>query len=488
MLKKYTILYVCISSLINIIVLNAQDFIPPFRNNTIIELLKLENKNHLIKNIIILSDTYKNYPDSASFTYDDKGNILSEKYINRYSVGAGQAEYSKTAYYYSYDTDGKLLTGNCQYFNGSEWLNDYKVTYIYNENNLPVSELKEIWLNNDWIEHSNIIYTYNNLNLLESDLMLKWKNNSWENDFKRTYQYDSLGNINNFLREIWLNGIWVNSYKTTYSYDYRKNMLTSLGETWDDSLWLNSFSLIFSYDSSNNTTSREEKRWKKSDLIYHDSVAFIYDSNNNIVYHSIDIQVDYIYNNTGFFVNTFEYIYGSTGNILFKISRKYNALGLNLQLLDSYKYDEDGFLTEGLYEAWDGEKWQISDRLNLAINISDSHRKKTFLSSHCFKFIVNYFLSMDAEEPSYGNLPIISCIPNPVSEILDVRVNKFILNPYSLGIYDSRGNKVYSYNDILPGKHSGHFRINVNEFPQGIYSLVLNSSEIVYHEKIIILK
>jgi hypothetical protein len=75
--------------------------------------------------------------------------------------------------------------------------------------------------------------------LLSEEIIQEWDGINWVNDWKITRTYDNNDNKIETLEEYWDGSNWVNDRMHTYTYDGNNNRIEWLVQTWDGSNWVN---------------------------------------------------------------------------------------------------------------------------------------------------------------------------------------------------------------------------------------------------------
>lgn len=188
--------------------------------------------------------------------------------------------------YNSFNVDSRLV----EVLGNGFWLNDYRNTMQYDNNNLLLTSLGEDWNGTNWEYHQNNTFTfdingnlvlvisenrdnsawvYNKRNTLTYDgnhnlitlLTERWQTGNWVYTTKETYTYNVNGRITDWLLESYANNIWENNRKETYTLDDAGNILTRTTEYWSGASWLNTRYSVLSYDSNNQMLSEVYSNW-----------------------------------------------------------------------------------------------------------------------------------------------------------------------------------------------------------------------------------
>jgi len=134
-----------------------------------------------------------------------------------------------------------------QGWDGSIWVNYWKKTYTYDENNNMIEMLSQTWDNSNWVNYLKGINTYDENNNMIEELSLVWVSSNWVNNTKWIYIYDVYNNRIEWLQQFWDGGNWLDVFKYTYIYDVNNNMVEELRQQWDGNNWVNGTKINFSY-------------------------------------------------------------------------------------------------------------------------------------------------------------------------------------------------------------------------------------------------
>jgi|GEM_PF-2193231 len=219
------------------------------------------------------------YNQRSESNYDELNRITSNR---KYRWDNSISDWSKselTEYTYLNDTDKKTIQ-IISNWDGSDYLLNSKLTYIYDEAKNLLEEVTSVWADNNWFDGSKIVYSdyneYGDFGKKEELVFNDWSLMDWEVRFSTTYEY-----IYNEKGEM-ISSIETDSrglqYKNEYEYDKFGNLIllalyekTVNSEDWkgvyyytyvynDDNLWIN----IIAYS----WTGSDWEPFRKSDLTY----------------------------------------------------------------------------------------------------------------------------------------------------------------------------------------------------------------------------
>ena len=84
-----------------------------------------------------------------------------------------------------------------------------------------------------------------------------------------------------------------------------------------------------------------------------------------------------------------------------------------------------------------------------------------------------------------GENKTINIAPNPAKDFINIFVNSLSNTTYSIKIYDINGKCIFT-NNFIAEKGINKYKIKLNSFIPGIYTLELSQNENIYIEKLII--
>jgi len=163
--------------------------------------------------------------------------------------------------------NNNLLEELTQNWDGANWVNYWKFTYVYDGNNNRLEELKQNWSGSNWVNHWRYTYTYDGNNNMIGELKQDWGGSTWDIDWRNTYTYIG-NNMIEELRQNWFNSNWVNHWRETYTYDGSNNMIEDLYQEWRDSNhWRDVHKYTFAYDVNNNLLEELHEYWDGANWI-----------------------------------------------------------------------------------------------------------------------------------------------------------------------------------------------------------------------------
>lgn len=184
-----------------------------------------------------------------------------------------------TTYFYYYDENYNLDERLEKSPDGSALL--HKNLYYYNDNNyLKVEERIFDYNSSEWVLKKKILYSYDvaNDNLLEK-IEKNWDGSEFEDYSKRTYVYDDNNNIDYYTIQHWISDYWINTSKWFYYYDQSNHLYSMLSRAWDDDIsdWVDfSRNFLTRDEETGNLILMISEYWNDEDYIWEEKLRQTY--------------------------------------------------------------------------------------------------------------------------------------------------------------------------------------------------------------------
>ncbi len=140
-------------------------------------------------------------------TYDGNGNPLETIEV------MNGVNSTKTINTY---TNGNITSILIQFWNGSGWDDDTRITTTYS-GGVRTQVMLEMMVNGSWQDLSRSAFTYSGGKLMET-VTEEWDNGAWVNLSRTTNTYNG-SQVAEELHEDWSGSAWVNSTKWVHTYD-----------------------------------------------------------------------------------------------------------------------------------------------------------------------------------------------------------------------------------------------------------------------------
>ena len=353
-----------------------------------------------------------------------------------------------------YDDLYTYLRWNIEY---ERWDNTYKDDSDYDGDGNLVNYLE--WQGNEmneWEYYYKEVNTYNDDNSLNDSYIAFWNTDieDWENYHKEEFYYHESGLTNYRLYYLWMTGDWTLSSKTDYYYGETAllDSVTNFHREMDE--WILFGQRNFSYDENENTILVKDVRWVDEMWENNQQYESEYDQNN--------YRTSYISSiwdgtsSTWIYQFKFEDLYDEFGNRLMASSYNWSLDEMHwigIDMSENY-FDEDNNSLMAVFYDWDD-------------NLSDWVIKEK-------AFYYRSIISQISEHASDS----IRIYPNPVENVLTIETN----NEYHFNctILSLTGQKLAQ----IKINHSEN-RINMANYPAGIYFLQLKDGNRIISKKII---
>ena len=411
------------------------------------------------------------------YTYESNGNVLS----HLCKLFDGSQWIISFNYSYKYDSNGKLT------YNLREGTSKYSSTYTYDLDENLTLEFVEIFDNNEWKISQKYIYTYDANGYRTSFLFEQYYYGNLNRQGRHTYTYDSNGNMTSLTKERWFGEQLVNNTRDNYTYDSNGNIASIYTERWENE-WLNWYKYTYTYDSYGNMTVNFKEWWDGTKWYNVTQSTYIFDSAGDL---SLDLFEKWE-DNTWVKDLQHSYVYDAYRNIISDIYERWNgtAWDINYNYRFSYIYDSHGNMTSKAFEYFLGNEWHTD---NYWLNFYDSFGRYYEFSSS--KIDIYYRIITDIEETHLDVLDynLSQNYPNPFNpsttikyEIPDQTRNDNVF--VQLKVYDVLGREVA----ILVNKEqsAGNYEVqfNASSLTSGIYLYKLQSGSFVESRKMILIR
>lgn len=460
-----------------------------------------------------VEDPCENQPIKSYYTYDEFGYVTSLIVKNTPWDGC-DATKSKRLYTYE---DFNLIDRLYQHydFDLNVWINSSKTTYLYDENNHAIEEIRLSW-NIETSSWDNYL-KYNNIyddNLRIEQKRFRWdlSINDWFWDLSYTNSYDSNNNLLEYIYRLWNSGIndWETLRKTTNTYDTNTNLIENIrykkhsNETqyewntidkinytydasnfvieeftfkdWNNSAedWGTKKKFDFENDSDGNTLETQEYLWNESNSIWKNEsfTTNTYNSNNDILISIRQVWQINSWVNSRKETNTF--------NTVFKLTEKLK------QLWDSSNTDwVNDFLTSKIYnefnntletkdESWYNGAWYLEGIENLEYdehqNLIHNHGYWEFEGWNLYYYYSEYDIILSVDEILIHNN--YSIVPNPSNDYITINGLEQNVN---IIFYDILGRRVLETNS--------ENKIDISGFKNGLYFIKIIIEDSIFFKK-----
>lgn len=149
-----------------------------------------------------------------SYTYD--GDLLIEKYVERYYLGDWG---NRDLYLYNYNADNLPDTILIQKWVSGDWNDREQYIYTYNADGFIENLLYRQSLGSGLEDNVQVLYTFNTDSQLVSQEQQLFTGTDWNNLLRYDYTYDSDGNLIYFDQFAWSDTAYIVKYRYTFTYE-----------------------------------------------------------------------------------------------------------------------------------------------------------------------------------------------------------------------------------------------------------------------------
>lgn len=210
----------------------------------------------------LLTVLYENFDSSAGWvndlrierSYDSAGNTLSSIVEN----WNGTAWVLNNGLYFTYDTGGHVLTRTTN--------DQYRITYTYDGEGNPLSELSTHYEFGLWQADSRTLYLYSiqpGLPPIERWNQL-WNGLIFKTYSRQTYSYNTTGDVTSSLYQYSNNSGWTNSDRYTYQYNDQRQETFFNYEEWKNSAWAKHTRYYYTYDDDYDLKNSRKEQWNNA--------------------------------------------------------------------------------------------------------------------------------------------------------------------------------------------------------------------------------
>ena len=234
----------------------------------------------------------------------------------------------------SYDENGYLTESEFSQFSDNEWLLRARASISNNNNGLPISKIKQIYIDDSFQNRSLNEYTYNDSNYLIQRTGYKWYDNSWNNRSQTELQYEE-GLCVNSTYSKWADSSWTDRYLKEISYNDNGQKDVKVGYKWSDTGWIEWHKTEYSFDNNGNLSQKILSKWTGSDWDTKARITISRDASFNPVQVFLEkLDSTEVWNSVSLRENTFF----EDGMIMESISSRWYQDGWHLKKRNEYSY------------------------------------------------------------------------------------------------------------------------------------------------------
>jgi len=388
-----------------------------------------------------------------------------------------------------------LIEETNQRWNGSAWVNSWKYSNTYDENNNQTEFLWQDWNGSAWVDAFKLSYTYDGNNNQTVFLWQTWNGSAWVNNFNESYTYDENNNLSQYLYQTWNGSAWVNSERGPYTYDVNNNLIERFIQSWNGSAWVDSERRSYTYDVNNNRTEWLVQTWDGSAWVNDWRYLNTYDGNNN--------ETEFLYQtwNGSAWVIYWKYsnTYDGNNNLTQYLFQGWDGSAW-VNVIDgekvSFTYDVNNNQTEYLFQFWDGSAWVNRDKYsyiydennNLIEYVGQTWDVSNWMDSD--KSLLTYALvtAVNEDLSSVNSYNLSNNYPNPFNPSTKITYTLPERGNVSLKVYDLLGGEVAQLvnGEIEAGSYDISF--NAANLPSGAYFYQLKAGDFISVKKMLLIK
>ena len=178
-------------------------------------------------------------------------------------VWMDSAWHNKWQWLKSYDANGYLTESEFSQFRDDEWSPRGNVSFINNDNGLPISKTKQVYTEDSLRNRSLNEYIYSANGDLTQNTHYKWYDNSWNNRLQIELQYEESFNVNSTSYK-WVDSTWANRYSKEISYNDNGEKDLVIGYKWTDNSWTEWHKTENSFDANGDLSQKILSKWTGS--------------------------------------------------------------------------------------------------------------------------------------------------------------------------------------------------------------------------------
>ncbi len=240
--------------------------------------MRFRNKYIYNNDLSLNSFTVANWYNGEWITFEkhtntyNSGGCLESVLWELYDPSSGIWEQEERDFY-TYDSSGNRNSHIHQYFDGLEFVNDFKSEDQFKGKNLVLSTGLD-WSDNRWVFRSKSINKFTADNLKESSLFQQWINDQWINLSISHFEYDENFNLVANVAKRWQNGRWLFYSSGNFEYD-NNNMILESWQIARDNYWENWFRIFYEYDDNNFLIHLYGKEWEDGNWVAEDEALYV---------------------------------------------------------------------------------------------------------------------------------------------------------------------------------------------------------------------
>ena len=249
-------------------------------------------------------------------------------------VWMDSAWHNKWQWLKSYDANGYLTESEFSQFRDDEWSPRGNVSFINNDNGLPISKTKQVYTEDSLQNRFLNEYIYNGNGDLTQNTRYRWYDNSWNNRLQIELQYEENLYVNSTCYK-WVDSTWANRYLKEISYNDNGEKELVIGYKWTDNSWTEWHKTENSFDANGDLSQKILSKWTGSSWDIKARITIGRDASFNPVEVLLErLDSTEVWSNVYLRENTFF----EDGMIMESISSKWHNDGWHLKKRNEYTY------------------------------------------------------------------------------------------------------------------------------------------------------
>ena len=332
------------------------------------------------------------------------------------------------------------------------WVNDARVQYIFDANDLNTESFTHFWENSQWVNGSHSILTYDALDRLSNVLMQVWDEDYgiWVDMLMMNYTWNALNNPTEILMTFNFAGTWYNFRKISYIYDANQYCSEIITQEYNMSggSWVNYSRNLFTYDGNGWCIEELTQDWVGNTWVDEEKAI---KTNNALGY--MTEQMKYLWLG-GTWENYLHFTYTFDGqwNKIGELSEIWNGAWEN-HTQYTFMYDTQNRLIEELEQNWQAKGW---------VN----------------KELGTWTYGLALGTPSMISLQeILTVFPNPADEMIQIMVEIEDQEAINAELYDFTGRIAMISDRSIQKQGSTLITIETRNLTPGCYFLMVSSEK-----------
>ena len=390
-------------------------------------------------------------------------------------------------------------------FSNSVALGQSAKKYYYTQTGHILEILGKTLVDGVWINYTMDTYLFNNIVFPEEQIRKYWDNatSQWNNNQRYLYTYDDFNNRDTTIWQFWINNDWESETLERFTYNPDGQFLTMITEYWEDENWEFRYQLLNTYTSDGEI---EKETWQQSingewlnvfrnDYTYYPSgieETYLYQEWENQQWHALIVDSSFI----------------DAGNIGYTITRVIQNGMWSKYLLTTFLYQKSNNVSEILVKLWEEDTWKNYTKMvynyfdqeqkitanSYIWNDSwvdfDATIRVYYQNQNMYWTINNHYVEVFYNDEStvvkeLADYNPINLYPNPAYDRVNIELNNSGQNYSKIAVYSLNGNFIadLATKQLFSGKT---YQFEIGHLAKGIYMLTFSNKEQTLSKKLII--